>query len=81
MQQVAGSWDKEIGSLAKLALASIYQDTGKTQQAVDLYKALAEKPTTTVGKSTAEFELQTLRPPQAAPPSPLQAPPQQAPAQ
>lgn len=118
LQQVAGSWDKEIASLAKLALASVYQDTGKTQQAVDLYKALAEKPTVTVGKTTAEFELanlyennhqpleaiklyekmqkdyptnpigqlasqklQTLRPPQAVPQSPLQAPPQQAPPQ
>jgi len=60
LQQVAGSWDKETASLAKLALASIYQDTGKTQQAVDLYKALAEKPTTTVGKTTAEFELANL---------------------
>ena len=60
LQQVAGGWDKETSSLAKLALASIYQDTGKTQQAVDLYKALMEKPTTTVGKTTAEFELADL---------------------
>jgi tetratricopeptide (TPR) repeat protein len=60
LQEVAGSWDKETASLAKLALASIYQDAGKTQQAVDLYKALIEKPTTTVGKTTAEFELANL---------------------
>ncbi len=60
LQEVAGSWDKETASLAKLALASIYQDTGKTQQAIDLYKALMEKPTTTVGKTTSEFELANL---------------------
>lgn len=60
LQQVAGSWDKETSSLAKLALASVYQDAGKTQQAVDLYKALSEKPTTTVGKTTAQFELANL---------------------
>jgi predicted negative regulator of RcsB-dependent stress response len=60
LQQVAGGWDKETASLAKLALASIYQDAGKTQQAVDLYKALMEKPTTTVGKTTAEYELASL---------------------
>ena len=60
LQQVAGSWDKETASLSKLALASIYRDTGKTQQAVELYKALMEKPTTTVGKTTAEFELAGL---------------------
>ena len=57
LQQVAKSWDKESASLAKLALASIYQDAGKTQQAIDLYKQLIEKPTTTVGRSTAQFEL------------------------
>ena len=61
LQQVAGSsFDKETGSLAKLALASIYQDTGKTQQAIDLFKGLMEKPTTSVGKTTAQFELANL---------------------
>jgi predicted negative regulator of RcsB-dependent stress response len=60
LQQVSESWDKEIGSLAKLALASIYQDTGKTQQAIDLFKGLMEKPTTSVGKITAQFELANL---------------------
>lgn len=60
LQQAAGSSDKEVGSLAKLALASIYQDSGKTQQAIDLYKALMEKPTTSVGKTTAQFELANL---------------------
>ena len=60
LQEVSKSWDKQIGSLAKLALASIYQDTAKNQQAIDLYKALIEQPTTTVGKSTAQFELANL---------------------
>jgi tetratricopeptide (TPR) repeat protein len=60
LQQVAGSRDKEVASLAKLALASIYEDTNKTQQAIDLYKSLIEKPTTSVGKTTAQFELANL---------------------
>jgi predicted negative regulator of RcsB-dependent stress response len=60
LQEVAGSSDKETASLAKLALASIDQDAGKTQQAIDLYKGLIEKPTTTVGKTTAQFELADL---------------------
>ena len=60
LQQVAGSRDKEVASLAKLALASLYQDANKTQQAIDLYKSLMEKPTTSVGKSTAQFELANL---------------------
>jgi len=60
LQEVANSWDKEVGSLAKLALGSIYQGTGKTQQAIDLFKGLLEKPTTSVGKTTAQFELANL---------------------
>ena len=60
LQAVGGSYDKEVGSLAKLALASIDQDAGKTQQAIDLYKALIDKPTTSVGKTTAQFELANL---------------------
>lgn len=60
LREVAGSWDKEIASLAKLALASIYQDAGKMPQAIDLYKALIDKPTVTVGKTTARFELANL---------------------
>ena len=60
LQQVAESWDQEVGSLAKLALGSIYQDTGKTQQAIDVFKGLIEKPTTSVGKTTAQFELASL---------------------
>ena len=57
LQQVSDSWDKEVGSLAKLALGSIYQDTGKIPQAIDVFKGLIEKPTTSVGKTTAQFEL------------------------
>jgi tetratricopeptide (TPR) repeat protein len=60
LQDVAGSRDKEVGSLAKLALASIDQDAGKTQQAIDLYKSLIASPTTSVGLSTAQFELANL---------------------
>lgn len=60
LKKVADSWDKETASLAKLALASIYQDAGKTQPAIDLYKQLIQKPTTTVGKTTSEFELANL---------------------
>jgi len=60
LQQVAGGQDKEVASLAKLALASIYENTNRTQQAIELYKGLMAKPTTSVGKTTAQFELATL---------------------
>jgi predicted negative regulator of RcsB-dependent stress response len=57
---VAESRDSEVASLAKLALASIDQDAGKTQQAIQLYKSLIEHPTTSVGKTTAQFSLANL---------------------
>jgi predicted negative regulator of RcsB-dependent stress response len=60
LQDVAGSRDKEVASLAKLALASIDQDAGKTPQAIDLYKSLIASPTTSVGITTAQFELANL---------------------
>ncbi len=60
LQDVASSRDKEVASLAKLALASIDQDAGKTQQAIDLYKSLIASPTTSVGITTAQFELANL---------------------
>src|SRR5271157_1283848 len=60
LQDVAGSRDKEVASLAKLALASIDQDAGKTQPAIELYKSLIANPTTSVGATTAQFELANL---------------------
>jgi predicted negative regulator of RcsB-dependent stress response len=60
LQEVSGSRDKEVASLAKLALASIDQDAGKTPQAIELYKGLIDNPTTSVGKTTAQFELANL---------------------
>jgi predicted negative regulator of RcsB-dependent stress response len=60
LQMVAGSRYKEIASLAKLALAGIYHDTNRDPQAIALYKDLAEHPTASVGKSTAQFMLASL---------------------
>ena len=60
LQMVAGSRYKEIASLAKLALAGIYHDTNRDAQAIALYKDLADHPTASVGKSTAQFLLASL---------------------
>jgi len=60
LQDVAGSRYKEIASLAKLALAGLYHDTNRDPQAIALYKDLAEHPTASVGKSTAQFLLASL---------------------
>jgi predicted negative regulator of RcsB-dependent stress response len=60
LQDVGGSRYKEIASLAKLALASIYHDSNRDPQAIALYKDLADHPTASVGKSTAQFMLASL---------------------
>jgi tetratricopeptide (TPR) repeat protein len=57
LKQVAGYYNSELSSLAKLALASVYRNTNRTKDAVDLYKQLIDKPSETVGKSAAEFQL------------------------
>lgn len=47
----------DLSALAKQALAAVYRNTNRTQNAVDLYKQLMDKPSRTVGKSAAEIEL------------------------
>jgi tetratricopeptide (TPR) repeat protein len=60
LQEVADGRYKEIGSLAQLALASIYHDTNRDPQAIAIYKQLAEHPTLSADKSTAQFLLASL---------------------
>jgi predicted negative regulator of RcsB-dependent stress response len=60
LKDVADSRDKEIGSLAKLALAGIYHDSNRDPQAIALYKDLADHPTASVGKTAAQFLLASL---------------------
>jgi TolA-binding protein len=56
-KEVADSGDKDLSSLAQLALASVYRTTGRNKEAIEIYKKLADKPTNTVGKTTAQLEL------------------------
>lgn len=56
-QKVISSANSDMAALAKMALASVYRNTGRNKQAIELYKELAAKPTTTVGKSAAQMEL------------------------
>ncbi len=57
LQNVASFHNADLSSLAKFALASVYRNTNRNKQAIDLYKQLAAKPTATVAKTTAEMEL------------------------
>ncbi len=60
LKQAAGSWDRNVSSLAKLALAGLYHQTGRDAQAIDLYNELTRKPSTTVSASVAQLSLADL---------------------
>jgi len=57
LQEIAKSSNKDLAALAKFALASVFRAQNKDAQAIDLYKQLIDKPTTTVNKITAQLEL------------------------
>ena len=57
---VVSSAGKELGSVAKQALASLYANTGRTKEAVALYQELINKPTDSVSKVSAELQLAEL---------------------
>ncbi len=57
LRSVISSANSDVAALAKMALASVYRNTGRNKQAIEVYKQLAAKPTSTVGKVTAQIEL------------------------
>ena len=57
LKDVASSRNKDLAALAKMALASVYRNTNRDKQAIDLYNQIMAKPTSTVSKVTAELEL------------------------
>jgi len=59
-KQVVSSGSRDIASIAKFALASLYGQTNRTKEAVALYQELVNKPTTTVSKVTAQLQLAEL---------------------
>ncbi len=60
LKTVAGYGNKDLASLAKLALAGIYRDTGRDKDAIQLYNELIKAPTGAVGKASAELGLAAL---------------------
>ena len=59
-KQVASAGNREVASLAKDALASLYGQTNRTKDAIALYQELINKPTTSVSKVTAQLQLAEL---------------------
>lgn len=60
LQKVADGWNKGLASLAKLALADLYRQTGRDQQAIALYEDLAKHPTDAVPVGQAQLQLADL---------------------
>lgn len=60
LKSAAGSWDRNLSNLAKLALAGLYHRTSRDSQAIDLYNALAAKPSETVSANVAQLDLADL---------------------
>jgi len=57
IKTAADSGDKDLAALAKMALADLYRNSKRQQDAVKIYKDLADHPTASVSKGTAELAL------------------------
>ena len=57
---VASAGNREVASLAKDALASLYGSTNRAKDAAALYQELINKPTASVNKVTAQLQLAEL---------------------
>jgi tetratricopeptide (TPR) repeat protein len=60
LKAASGSWDRNLSNLAKLALAGLYHNTARDAQAIDLYTALAKRPSETVSAGVAQLDLADL---------------------
>ena len=57
LKAVADTREADLSSLANFALASIYRRENRNKEAIEIYKKLADKPTTAIGKATAQLEM------------------------
>ena len=57
LKAVASYHNADLSSLGKMALAGLYRNTNRNQDAINIYKQLIQKPTRPVAKSAAEMEL------------------------
>lgn len=60
LKAAAGSWNRNLSNLAKLALAGRYHQMNRDDEAITLYKDLASKPSDTVPATTAQLNLADL---------------------
>jgi len=60
LKAAAGSWDRNVSNLAKLALAGLYRQTSRDNDAIALYNEIIAKPSATVSTSVAQLDLADL---------------------
>jgi tetratricopeptide (TPR) repeat protein len=60
LKQVAGSHNSNIAALAKSALAGLYHQTGRDDEAIQIYQGLIAQPTLTVPAASAQLQLAEL---------------------
>jgi tetratricopeptide (TPR) repeat protein len=60
LKAAASAWNRNLANLAKLALAGLYHQTGRDNDAIKLYGELAAKPSVTVSTSAAQLALADL---------------------
>ena len=59
-KKAAAQGNKEVASLAKMGLASVYQSINREQDAINIYNELVKNPTTSVSKERVQFALAAL---------------------
>lgn len=60
LKAASGAWNRNLANLAKLALAGLYHQTARDQQAIDVYNGLVSKPSETVPATVAQLDLADL---------------------
>jgi predicted negative regulator of RcsB-dependent stress response len=70
LKKISGGNDKELAAMAQFQMAVIYSRTGKPDEAIKIFRALADKPTVLVPRPVVLLELagvlRTTKPQQAA---------------
>lgn len=60
LKKAADSYNSDLSTLGKFALAGFYHQTGRDSQAIDLYNQVAAKPSAAVPAYTAQLALANL---------------------
>jgi len=60
LKAAAGAWNHNLANLAKLALAGLYRQENRDNEAISLYNELVAKPSVTVSAGVAQLALADL---------------------